>query len=447
MGVFTPSITKSNRFEKSFSEERMRSRVLATRPNSQVVPGSPNTPITFVRADGPHVYDADGNAYIDFDNGKGSVLVGHNDADIKVELLAAVEAGLEIITGPTPLLLEVAEHIISDIDQTFQVAFFKTGNAATRAAVTAAQRSTNRTLVVSSGWHGWDPSWAPSAPLLTPNRFGVIDFFFCLDWLETLLDDYCSDIAAIIISPDHMFLSQDYYKQLFALCARYGVLIIADEVKVGYRYRVGSSLHDFGLTADLYTFSKGLSNGTHLSCVTGKAQHMAYLADVSYTSYFEALPLVAARAVLSKLKAKNAYTVIRQSGNQFLDGLRHAIVDTGLPILIRGNGNMFKLVFANRDLSRAFYEQSLRHGVLFYTGNNQSPSLATVEVFDEALTILKRVLKDLTAQYGHMKGGSITPSEEWASAWDQMDGFPAIAFDASAQERLAFAQAMIGALP
>ncbi|ARU60387.1 hypothetical protein CBW65_04380 [Tumebacillus avium] len=411
------------RFQRSLDLNQRLSKSIASRVWCPLIPAAADN-IIFASAEGAYLYDVDGTRYVDFNNGKGSVLLGHNDADVNSALQSFAESNQNVLTGPSEKIVELAERIAAESPgPENQVAFFSTGTDAVRAAASIVKQATSKQLLASSGYHGWDPMWQPSNGLLEPNEHGVIDVFFTPELLETCIARYGEKLGGLILSPDYVYLQKETYIVLFDLCRQHGLLIVVDDVKQGYRYGIGPSVQQFGLNADLYVYSKGLSNGRRVSCVVGDRSLMRAAEGFTYTTYYESSSVVAALATLDKLKAKEGYQIIRERGDKFLQGLRGRLAESGLPIEVNGMGNLFQFVFGSDELSTAFYEAAVWEGIIFYAGDNQTPSLAFTEaVYQEVQTSLDRVLSILIERFAGLIGMEVSPERRFLTAWGQMDG-------------------------
>ncbi|MBS1807413.1 MAG: aminotransferase class III-fold pyridoxal phosphate-dependent enzyme [Acidobacteria bacterium] len=414
MPYFQKSISASYEYERRVKEEMP----------------SPHVPrevarLVFSHAEGPYLFDLDGNQYIDLDNGKGAVLLGHNDPDVRHSLMEHLEMKRTVATGRNDIIRQLATKISQDVGEDIAVAFFRTGTSAVRAATHLARLWTGKPLLLSAGYHGWDPMWQLNSDLFEPNTCGVINFYFIPELLQELLSRYKDQVAAIVISPDHVYLDDNYFRQLFEECHRWpGVLIIDDQVKQGYRYKPGSSLSNYGLQADITVFSKALSNGSDLSCVCGNRTIMDMARHFVYTSYFDILPITAALTTLEKLTRINAQEYIKKTANGFLHQFRCLLKDSSLPIEIAGDGNLFRLVFATNELEAAFYAEAVINGIIFHEWDNQCPSAAlTPEVYGVLLKRLQCTLEVILRDFAYLRGTPISDEARWRAAWNQMDGF------------------------
>lgn len=379
--------------------------------------------ILFERGEGAYLFDSGGARHIDLCNGFGAVTLGYNDPDVEAAVHASLRDRSYSLQVPTRHVAALADVVLEDFPRYDAVALFPGGTPALRAAAVMARRATGRRLIVSAGYHGWDPMWAPGAEPFEPNEEGVIDSFFILEKLSEILEQRHREVAAFVVSPDHSYFSADYYRRLGALCARYGILTVVDDVKCGYRYRVGPSLDDDMIRADATVVAKGIANGSRIAAILGPSELLQHVGDTLFTSFYDVHPALVATCTLRKVKARDVPAAIRRVGDRFIAGARERIAAADLPIVITGNGNLFQFVFATPALSEAFYRAAVRHGLSFFRNDNQCPSFAfTDAVCAEALGSLERVLGDLQA-LSLAEPRSAVPSERvFVTAVNQCEG-------------------------
>ncbi|MCC9738419.1 aminotransferase class III-fold pyridoxal phosphate-dependent enzyme [Streptomyces sp. MNU89] len=361
--------------------------------------------------------DESGFRWIDFDNARGSILLGHGDPGVAEAVARAATGADGTATGWSPRIDAVLTrlHTLCGGDA---VGLFRSGTAAVRAAALAVREATGRHLLLSAGYHGYDPMWYPSGAPLRPNADGVVDFFFDLGLLEELLAAP-DRAAAVVVSPDHMHLSHGWYRELRRLCSAAGAVLIADEVKVGLRYGPGLSTSGL-ITPDVWVVAKGMANGHAVSAVGGPRALLRPLKEVSFTSFFEPTILAAADTVLDRVATGEPQRAVREAGDRFLRHARKALEDAALPVEIAGDGTFFQFVPASEQLEAAFYEAANAEGLLFYTGDNQSVSAAFDDaVLTDAEQRFTRVCDRLSAYAG---AEPVDEAARYRVAWNVMDG-------------------------
>ncbi|GCD40684.1 aminotransferase class III-fold pyridoxal phosphate-dependent enzyme [Streptomyces paromomycinus] len=375
-------------------------------------------PRVFVSASGAYVTDDAGKRWIDFDNTRGSVLLGHGDPEVAEAVGRAATGALGTATGWSPLLDTVTSRLL-ELCGGEVVGLFRTGTSAVRAAVLAVREAVGAPLVLSSGYHGYDPMWYPAKAPFEPNADGIVDFFFDLDVLAGLLRDGRERVAAVVVSPDHMHLSPRWYERARALLAEAAVPLIVDEVKVGLRYGPGLSTAGL-LDADVWVTAKGVANGFPTAAVGGSRTLLKPLREVSYTSFFEPTVLAAAERTLARVATGEPQRTVRETGDLFVEHARSALAAASLPLEVAGNGTFFQFVPATREVKKAFYKATEEEGLLFYRNDNQAVSAAFgPDVLDDARARFSRVC-DRLAPFA--AAGPVGEEARYQAAWSVMDG-------------------------
>ncbi len=254
-------------------------------------------PVFLERGQGSHVWDADGNEYIDFMMSFGALIQGHAHSKI-VQVVSHAMAEGSHFAAATSAEVEAAERFRRMVPPAEAVRFTNTGSEATMLALRLARAHTRRTkfLKFEGHYHGWyDPyllnahSHAPEqlGPLDSPARIpdsegipaSTFDDVVLAPWndvaaLERIMLHHGHELAAVITEPIMAnmgcILPRDgYLQRLCELTREYGVLLILDEVVTGFRYAPGGSQEYYGVTPDISTFGKALGAGFSVGAVAG----------------------------------------------------------------------------------------------------------------------------------------------------------------------------------
>jgi len=377
-----------------------------------------------VRSCGATVTLSDGHDYLDLMNGKGCVTLGHHHPAVDGAMIDHLRANGAAATCWSDRHEQLAETILADCAiPGAALGFFSTGTDACRVAVQAARAFTGRRLVASAGYHGWGDQWGEGPELLEPNANGVVDFYFLPELLSDLLDRHRDRIALVILSPDHVHCRPETLAALMTLAREHGVPFCCDDVKQGYRSVAGSALPALtGMEADLYTFAKGLANGQRLSCVVGRPEIMRAARHLTYTAYFDTLPVIAALATLDHMAREDGYRRLVACGGALAGRLREAAAASGLPVAIYGDGPMLQLVGGTDELDQAMYAACAAQRLLLYEGDNQSVSLATEQVIDDISERFAAALAVLQPRFAALHGTAVSPERQFAAAFQMMDG-------------------------
>ena len=301
------------------------------------------SPYFVTRGKGGHVWDADGNEYVDFISSLAAVTLGHGDPDVTAAVAAQLADGV-IFSLPHPLEMEVAERLVAMVPCAEKVRFGKNGSDATAGAVRVARAFTGRDHVAVCGYHGWQDWYigATARNLGVPQAVRDLTHSFPyndLPALEAVLAAHPDGFAAVVLEPMNVVEPQPGYLQgVRDLAHRHGALLVFDETITGFRFANGGAQELFGVTPDLAAFGKGIANGFPLSAVAGRADVMALMEEVffSFTMGGETLSLAAAKATLDKLVREPVAATLAARG-------RDALARTGALIAAHGLGDVLSV--------------------------------------------------------------------------------------------------------
>lgn len=378
----------------------------------------------FTKAHGSYIYTKT-RSYIDLNNGKGSVILGHNDAEINQAVIQAINNYANIHTGPTEIISMLSDLILHDYSvKEGAIAYYTTGTSACRAAVSVAMECSGKSIVLSAGYHGWDIMWKASNGFLLPNDYGVVDFYFVPSLLEKCVELYKGKIALIIFSPDYVYLKPETIQKIVEIAKKENILVCCDDVKQGYRYRQGASISpSIQDKVDLYTASKGLANGYRLSCLIGNNELLKCCHTYTYTSFFDTIQYHVAYTTLTKMREIKGYDLLNKIGKELSLKLNILFRKRNIPIVVLGSGPMFQFVSINDQIEDVFHRECFRHGIIIYEGDNQAVSCSmNSDVIDDLLNRMSNVCDGIS--YAIKDNTSLELSSEriFKSAWNMMDG-------------------------
>jgi glutamate-1-semialdehyde 2,1-aminomutase len=330
------------------------------------------SPIYSDRQKDGRIRDVDGHEYVDFNLGAGAVLLGHAYPDVveAVQRQAALGTGLTI---NHPLELETADLLAELVPCAEMVRFSKGGGEAGMIAVRIARAATGRSKVVFSGYHGWHDWYIASnlagensldrhllpgiAPLGVPRELTgtTLPFEFNnLASLRTALEANRGEVAAVILEPARTFLPEPgFLEGVRDLAHAHGAVLIFDEVVTGFRWSRGGAQSYYGVTPDIATFAKCISNGFALGAVAGRRDVMSVAADsfISSVYWAEATGLAAGKATLGLYRDRDVAGAVWRFGEGFVAEIRKLIEATGAPARIVGLPPVPTLAFDIPDAS------------------------------------------------------------------------------------------------
>jgi glutamate-1-semialdehyde aminotransferase len=283
-----------------------------------------DAPFFLQRGSGSHVFDVDGNEYVDYIMGLGPVTVGYADERVNRVVRDQLEDGV-LLSQPHPREVGLSERICDLVPSAEMVRFGKNGSDATSAAVRLARAYTGRDRIAKCGYHGWQ-DWSIAD---TDNDSGIPDSVkpYTQSWeyndlgdLKTLFAEY-DDVVAVIMEPMEIEEPDpDFLAGVKEIAHDNGALLIFDEVITGFRFSLGGAQEHFGVTPDLAAFGKGIANGFPLSVLVGRADIMRELEDVffSFTYGGELASLAAAEATLDILESEDVIDHMWDLGDTML---------------------------------------------------------------------------------------------------------------------------------
>ncbi|SHR30132.1 glutamate-1-semialdehyde 2,1-aminomutase [Mycobacteroides abscessus subsp. abscessus] len=287
------------------------------------------------RAAGPYIWDVDGNRYLDYMLGYGSVILGHADPTVT----AAVNRTLSRGVNPSllsPVHVELAERIVEISPCAELVTFLKTGSDAIAAAVRLARAVTGRTHILQWGHHGWHDWFATLSPGVLPDTKARVHPFQYNNIEDTarLLDQFRGDVAAVVMMPYEIEAPRPgYLQELKQLAHEHGALFIFDEVRSGFRIALGGAQQRFNVVPDLAAFSKAIANGHAISVLAGRREYMQHILDLALTVTYYRLPeaMAAALATINEIETIGVADRLTFLGSRLIAGLQAAALQAGIP--------------------------------------------------------------------------------------------------------------------
>ncbi len=249
-----------------------------------------STPVALSGAQFQQTWDQEGNVYTDWISGLCAISLGHGYPEVDEAVVKQIQDHGTCFSLPSYLEVEVAEQLIAALKWPEQVRWLKTGSEATMAAMMIARAATERSAIISIGYHGWHHGHSDASVI--PVEWGDLGR---VDWL--LREP--GGIAGVLLEP----MRDDeppagYLQGVQDLCKEHGALFIVDEIVTGFRWALGGATEYYGLNPDLACYSKALGNGYPISAVVGRERHMRFADRVSSTFGGELVGLAAAGAVL-----------------------------------------------------------------------------------------------------------------------------------------------------
>ncbi|WP_432634813.1 aspartate aminotransferase family protein [Albidovulum sp.] len=385
-------------------------------------------PSIFIReGKGSRVWDADGREYVDYLIGSGPMLLGHGHPEVLEAVAEQLPRGMTFFANNAPGV-ELAEEICRAVSCAEQVRFLSSGGEADMYAMRLARAFTGRDKIVKfeGGYHGMSAeaqmSLAPARlvnfPQAVPDSAGIpeavraemlIAPFNDADYIEGLLKEHGDEVAGIIVEPLQRIIppAPGFLQSVRALCDRYGIVLIFDEVVTGFRFAYGGAQEVYGVTPDLCTLGKIIGGGFPLAAVAGRKTIMDHFdkAIVGADRWLMMLgtlsgnpvAAVAGLKTMEILRRDGAFDTLRANGARLMAMFDRHLSAAGIAHRIVGHPTLFDVVFTDRDVrtyrdvqaadaaKNARFNAALRENGVFKSPGKVYPSLALTEA-DFALT-------------------------------------------------------------
>lgn len=336
--------------------------------------GDEHTPI-MQRGQGATVWDADDNRYLDYRLGFGPIILGHAYPEVNRRVAAAIENGV-LFAATTPVEIELAERFtrMTGMDK---VRLSNTGTEANMHALRIARAFTGREKFIKfeGNYHGnfdYVMFSGPNAdadllgPRPKPHRLAatqgmpaaIRNYLVSLPYndIELLEDAFRrqgSELAAVVLEPimgNVACILPDlaWLRRVRDLCSEYGVVLIFDEVKTGFRLARGGAQEHFGVRADLAAYAKAMGNGFPVSAVAGRADIMGVVEPgrVAHGGTYcgNVVAATAAAATLEILETQPVLETIAANGQVLMAGIDEILTRAGVPHTVTGVGAMFSVL-------------------------------------------------------------------------------------------------------
>ncbi|MEV7190557.1 glutamate-1-semialdehyde 2,1-aminomutase [Streptomyces sp. NPDC093510] len=315
---------------------------------------------------GAHVWDIDGNRYIEYGSGLRSVSLGHAHPRVIEAVRRELDRGSNFVR-PSIMEVEAAERFLATVPTAEMVKFAKNGSDATTAAVRLARAVTGRPRAAICGDHPFfstDDWFIGTTPMPAGIPAETTDLTLTFPYgdlaaTEELLTRHQGEVACLILEPaTHTEPPPGYLTGLRELADRHGCVLVFDEMITGFRWSEAGAQGLYGVVPDLSTFGKALGNGFAVSALAGRRELMErgglrHSGDrvflLSTTHGAETHSLAAAMAVQTTYTEEGITAQLHSLGERLAAGVREAAAGMGVGDHITVRGRASNLVFATLD--------------------------------------------------------------------------------------------------
>jgi len=382
--------------------------------------GVGGTPRFIARGRGSHLFDVDGNDYVDYVLSWGPLIVGHCQAEVMREVQDAMKDGSSF-GAPSPREIQLAELVRERMPWVEKMRFCSSGTEATTAAIRVARGFTGRddllkfdgcyhgagdALLVKAG-SGVETLGLPDSPGVPADlaKHTLTLPFNDLAAVEKLFAARGGSIAAVIVEPvvgnmGVLVPKPGYLAGLLAACRKAGALLIVDEVMTGFRLGTGGACGLYGLRPDLVTFGKVIGAGLPVGAFGGRPDVMDRVAPagpIYQAGTLSGNPMaMAAGFATLRLMTPAAYEKLERLSARLADGLAQAAAEAKVPVQVNRVGSMLTVFFSERPVFDAasaraastkrfgaFFHALLENGVYFPPSQFEAAFLSTAHTEDD----------------------------------------------------------------
>tara|TARA_Y100000768_G_scaffold63599_1_gene43731 strand:- start:34217 stop:35608 length:1392 start_codon:yes stop_codon:yes gene_type:complete len=399
------------------------------------------------RGKGSYVWDVDQNKYLDYVMGCQPLILGYADPDVNKAVSKQLQLG-STFSLMNKLELDVTELLIDKIPCAEAARFGKNGADVNTVAVRVARAVTGRDHVAYCGYHGWHDWYIANTDLNSgipkfnqklAHSFNYND----LDSLERIFKKYPNKVSCVIMEPltilepkcygpknykkktSQKFCKHNFLSEVKKMAHHYGSLLIFDEIVTGFRFSLGGAQELIGVTPDLATFAKAISNGIPLSALVGKKEYMSTLSKTffSFTYGGDCIGLAAAKACIAKLEKKKVSEHLNVVGSQLKKGVKELtkkhnleeFIDCiGYPCrsIISFNGNK---KYSDLEIKSYFQQELLRRGILWAAyhalswSHKKKDIVKTLNAYDDVMKLFKNIIDSNLNLRNRIEGIPVKP--------------------------------------
>lgn len=397
------------------------------------------SPLFIERGDKAHLWDADGNEFIDFCCSWGPLILGHNNTEVREAVARQLDKGLSF-GAPTALENDLADLILSNNNYIEKIRFVSSGTEAVMSAIRLARGYTKRDKIVKfeGCYHGHSDSLLVKAGsgLVTfgetssagvPKSFAEETIVIALndqEALQSVFDQFEDQIAAVIIEgiPANnglLIQSKQYIDFLRQITKENGTLLIFDEVITGFRLGFEGAAAHYNIQPDIITYGKIIGGGMPVGAYGSSKELMAYISpdgNVYQAGTLSGNPVAmsAGIAALSILAQPDFYKNLEQTTERFISEIREYVESKNYELQIQIVGSIFWFAFsANVNITRAdeidhasmekykvMHRELLNRGVYFGPSGYEVGFISTAHTAEDLEKAKKAIFESLDVVFG-----------------------------------------------
>ena len=382
------------------------------------------------RGKGAYSWDVDDNKYLDYVMGCQPLILGYADPEVNKSVINQLKLG-STFSLMNKLEVDVTELLIKTVPCAESARFGKNGADVTTIAVRIARAITGRNHIAYCGYHGWHDWYIANTDLDN----GIPEFnkklahsfnYNDLDSLEKIFKKNPGKIACVIMEPltilepacyglkncknksCRKFCKRNFLSEVKKMAHHYGALLIFDEIVTGFRFSLGGAQELTGVTPDLATFAKAISNAIPLSAVVGKKEYMSSLKKTffSFTYGGDCIGLAAAKACIPKIEREKVPLHLDIIGKLLKDGFNNLAKSHKLEEYVECIGYPCRTIISfngrgkynDLEIKSYFQQELFRRGILWAAyhslswSHNEKDIKKTLKAFDEIMGLFKKII-------------------------------------------------------
>ena len=396
-----------------------------------------DAPGFIVRGKGCHVWDVDGNEFIEYGMGLRAVTLGHAYPTVVEAASKQMLLGSNY-TRPALIEYELAETVVGLFEGADMVKFAKNGSDVTTAAVKLARAATGRDVVAICADHPFfsTDDWFMGATELSagiPKAIRDLTVTFRYNdagSVSSLFKEHPGQIACVILEPATSEEPVgDFLHAVQRVCRENGAVFILDEMITGFRWDIGGGQKYYGVVPDLSAFGKGMANGFSVSALVGKRELMELgglhhdrerVFLLSTTHGAETHALAAAAETIRVYKREDVVGRLHAQGERLRSGIGKSIQKIGIGDFFQVIGRPCNLIYVTKDpegnrsqpFRTLFLQELIKRGIIapsFVVSFSHADSDIdrTIEAVSEALIIYRKAMEEGIGKY--LKGRPVKP--------------------------------------
>jgi len=385
-------------------------------------------PLFIKKAKGCHIYDIDGNKYIDLVSGLAAISLGYQNTKVDAAIKKQLKNGISFSLSST-LEYELASLLKKHIPSAEMVRFGKNGSDVTTASIRLARAITKKDHIAVGGYHGWHDWYIGS----TPKNIGIPEStkklthkfdFNNIESLKKIFKKYPKKIAAVILEPTtYEKPKNNFLSKVKKITHNNKAILIFDEVASGFKTHIGGAQTLYKVTPDLTTIGKSMGNGMPISALVGKKKYMSFMENIFFSSTAggETLSLAAAIATIKEMEKNNFSNIIEKKAVYLKNNLDKIIKENNLSHIIYIIGTTPWQAVAIKPTKKytaldikSFIQQELIRNNILWVGSHILNASHKKSDLDKVINAYKKIIPELASHIeknnlkNNLEGGAIT---------------------------------------